>query len=147
MSRDEIADMLERMVAALNDHDIAAMTAMASASDAERDAFEAMMSSFYAAFPDYRITVLDSVIGESSFALFYQVTATHAAEFPFGELAGIVGTGKQLMWNEAVYQAVQDGKLADWRLVVDGAGRLEQLGVLPVSTTGPEAAQQVAPQT
>lgn len=137
MSREEIAGLAERIVGALNDHDIAAMNAMTSGSDAERDEFEGMMRTFYAAFPDYRITVLDSVIGESSFALFYTVTATHAAEFPLGELAGIPGTGKKLTWTEATYQAVRDGKLVDWRLVVDGVERLEQLGALPAST-GPD---------
>jgi predicted ester cyclase len=102
-------------------------------SDEEWAPWERAFRDFFTAFPDYRLSVQHSVLGDSSFALFYEVTATHSAEFPAAELKGIPASGKTLTWNEAVYQEVRDGKITNGHLVIDGLARLRQLGVVPAT--------------
>jgi predicted ester cyclase len=130
---DDLSAVVERMVAALNGHDVAAIRELSADSDEEWAPWERAFRDFFTAFPDYRISVQHSVLGDSSFALFYEVTATHSAEFPAAELKGIPASGKTLTWNEAVFQEVRDGKITNGHLVIDGLARLQQLGVVPAT--------------
>jgi hypothetical protein len=60
------------------------------------------------------------------------ITGTHSAEFPFGELKGIAATGKKLAWEEVTIMKYRDGVPSDFKLIVDGIARLQQLGALSV---------------
>lgn len=130
MSTSDVETLARRTVEALNAHDVDALREMAAEPE-QWDLWDRTMRVFYRAFPDYRIAVQKIVVGEDAFAIFYRVTATHAAEFPAGELEGIPASGKTLSWDEAAYSLVVDGKVVAGSLVVAGVERLQQLGVLP----------------
>ena len=122
---------LEEFLARLNAHDVAGLRALHGLSDEEWAPIGRSLLAMFEAFPDYRYTPFTVLVDGDTVAHFGEVSATHAGEYPAGELAGIAGTGKALHWNEAHYFVLgEEGTIIDGGLVVDGVARLQQLGAL-----------------
>jgi predicted ester cyclase len=83
-----------------------------------------------AAFPDYRITILDQVVGGDAVATIWRGQGTHEGEWdsPMGMVAA---TGRQVQWTGTTTLRVVDGRIAEvlgtnW----DHLGILQQLGAV-----------------
>ncbi len=127
----DVRATVERVVAALNAHDVAALRESIEAPDDVWAPWERSFVAFFEAFPDFHQTIEQIVVDGDSYGLHVLCEGTHAREYPAGELAGIPATGKRLSWHEANFGTVKDGKMEASDLVIGGVERLQQLGALP----------------
>ena len=93
------------------------------------EAFSAMISQFIEAVPDVHWSLLDERRDGDRIIYHYQVTGTHR-----GELMGVPGTGRELLFTGMEMNRVENGKLAETWNYVDLISVLGQIGALP----GPE---------
>ncbi len=80
---------------------------------------------FRAAFPDFRVTVLDQVCEDDKVVTRKVLRGTH-----MGDLMGIPATGREVEIQVIDIVRVQDGRIVEHWNVVDRLGLMEQLGVL-----------------
>jgi steroid delta-isomerase-like uncharacterized protein len=78
------------------------------------------------AFPDIRWEVQDTVVEGDRIATFSCWRGTHQGEF-----MGIPPTGRSVTVEAWTIDRYRDGQLAESRIIMDVAGLLIQLGVLP----------------
>jgi predicted ester cyclase len=86
---------------------------------------------FYAAFPDYT-HVIDDVVAEGDWvAVRLTFHATHQGEFQ-----GIPATGNTVTYGGAHFGRLVDGRIAEWWILENDLGLMEQIGVdlAPVET-------------
>jgi steroid delta-isomerase-like uncharacterized protein len=83
---------------------------------------------YLAAFPDLRFTVEDLVAEGDKVVARYTVRGTHR-----GELMGIPPTGNQIAVEAMEIYRLEDGRIAEQWVVMDGLGMMQQLGVIPAS--------------
>lgn len=130
MSAEERKERIRRWYDALNRDDWAARIAELMPAEEAREFIE-VHTPFRRAFADYHFEI-DGIVAEGdNLVTWGRVTARHVAEFPFGELKGVPGTGKQLEWREVLIERFDGDRPVDFQMVVDGVSRLQQLGVLP----------------
>lgn len=134
MSSYELEAFATQMIRALNAQDVNALGQMFGVTDEDWDSWARSLHAFYRAFPDYTAQVEKVVAGTDAVAIFYRVTATHAAEYPAAELERIPPTNRKVTWHEAQWIVLREGRAVHSGLVVSGVERLQQLGVLPVPT-------------
>jgi steroid delta-isomerase-like uncharacterized protein len=91
-----------------------------------RAGFAAVLQGMFAAFPDLRWTVLDSVVEGDRIVSVSSWTGTHRGEF-----MGIPPTGRAATVETWTFDRYRDGQLAESRIIMDVAGLLTQLGVIP----------------
>lgn len=78
---------------------------------------------FYAAFPDLRHTVEDTVASDEKVAVRFLLTGTHTGNF-----MGIPPTGKSIAVTATAILHLVDGKVAELRGIFDQLGLMQQLG-------------------
>ena len=91
-----------------------------------RDAYMQHLPMFYAAFPDFHITVEDMIAEGDRVATRWSFSSVHQ-----GELMGIPGTGKMVGALGTTVQRIADGKIVEGWTIFDVLGILQQLGVVP----------------
>ncbi len=85
-----------------------------------------LVGMYLAAFPDLQFTVEDLVAEGDKVATHITVRGTHR-----GELMGIPPTGKQITVEAMEIYRLEDGRIAEQWVVMDGLGMMQQLGVIP----------------
>lgn len=80
---------------------------------------------FYAAFPDLKHTVEDTVATAEKVAVRFTLQGTQTGEF-----MGIPATGKPMTISAIALLQIADGKVTELRGIFDQLGLLQQLGVL-----------------
>jgi steroid delta-isomerase-like uncharacterized protein len=92
-----------------------------------RDGVNTLMQTYASAFPDFVLTIDDTVAEGDRVAVRYSFTGTHQ-----GTIAGIPPTGKRVTvgGNIGIYRVV-DGRVAEANVSWDRYLLLEQLGLLP----------------
>jgi steroid delta-isomerase-like uncharacterized protein len=104
----------------------------------DRIGFRQFLAMTRAAFPDWRVDVLDAVGEGNTVAVRWEGHVTHQGVF-----YGIPPTGKKLHVSGINLYRVVDGRI-DWEWEqTDSLGMLQQLGVLPVSPSpaGPRSSE------
>ena len=96
-----------------------------------RDGLAEILGMMFAGFPDLHWTVLDTLVEGDRVMAFSTWTGTH-----HGEFMGVPATGRTVTVEAWTIDRFHDGMFVDSRILMDVAGMLGQLGVLPA----PEAA-------
>lgn len=77
-------------------------------------------------FPDLHVEVEDVITEADRVVCRNTVRGTHR-----GEYMGMPPTGKVITWNEIFIARISDGRIAETWGVVDVAGQMRQLGLIP----------------
>jgi predicted ester cyclase len=85
----------------------------------------------FTAFPDLHWTLHDSIAEGDRIMAFSTWTGTHRGEF-----MGIPATGRSVTVEAWTLDRYRDAQLTESRIIVDIAGMLTQLGVIPAPTAG-----------
>jgi steroid delta-isomerase-like uncharacterized protein len=88
-------------------------------------------SMFYAAFPDLRHVVEDTVAEGDKEVLSFTLEGTHKGDF-----MGIPATGKEVRVSAIAIFQIADGKVTRVFGVLDQAGMMQQLGAAPAAVAG-----------
>jgi steroid delta-isomerase-like uncharacterized protein len=80
----------------------------------------------FTAFPDLRWTLRDTIAEGDRIMTLSTWTGTHRASF-----IGIPATGRTVSVKSWTLDRYRDGQLAESRIIMDVAGMLMQLGVVP----------------
>ncbi|MCU1404158.1 MAG: hypothetical protein JWQ43_461 [Glaciihabitans sp.] len=85
-----------------------------------------VLSGMFAGFPDQHWTIRDTLAENDRVAAYSTWTGTH-----LGQFMGIPATGKQVSVDAWTIDRYINGQMTESRLIMDVAGLLGQLGVLP----------------
>ena len=91
-----------------------------------RDGLRQWLAGFIAAFPDVRWTIEEQIADEDQVWTRSVWRGTHQGPF-----LGVPPTGKQVSVAAWTIDQFTDGKIAESRLIMDAAGLMMQLGVIP----------------
>jgi len=91
-----------------------------------RAGLDGVLSMMFAGFPDLRWTLHDTLVEGDRVMGFSTWTGTHEGEF-----MGIPATGRAATVEAWTIDRYRDGILVESRIIMDVAGLLGQLGVLP----------------
>ena len=92
----------------------------------DREGFKKSLTTFRAAFPDFRYTIDDEIaVGDK---LVHRLTARGTQK---GEYMGVPATGKQAIWSEFHIGRVANGKIEEHWAISDQLGMMQQLGLVP----------------
>lgn len=90
-----------------------------------------VLAGMFAAFPDLYWTMHDTLTEDDRIMSFSTWTGTHRGEF-----LGIPPTGRRVTVEAWTLDRYREGQLTESRIIMDVAGMLIQLGVLPAPTAG-----------
>lgn len=139
MDKNELGKLDDEMLGAWNDHDTEALLANCAddivwhdvalpeplvGKEAVREYFQGWMS----AFPDFKATPTNRVIGESSVAVEVAFGGTNTGDLQMGEDT-IPATGKAVSTKGTYFATARDGKLAEMHTYPDLMGMMTQLGL------------------
>lgn len=85
-----------------------------------------VLARMFAGFPDLHWTLHDTIAEDDRIMSFSTWTGTHQGEF-----LGIPATGRRVTVEAWTLDRYRDGRLAESRIIMDVAGMLMQLGVIP----------------
>ena len=91
-----------------------------------REGLKAVIYGLRSAFPDMHWVVKEMVAEGEKVVTRFVWTGTHRGDF-----LGIPGTGRSVEVNGVVIDRLEDGKMADSRILMDTMGLMQQLGVIP----------------
>ena len=141
MSRAEVEQLDDRGMAAWDQHDAAAFTAlladdfsfsdvMAPEAFTSREQVQAYMESWFTAFPDMRSKTTNRVVSEDQVAGEVEFTATNTGPLRMGGQE-FPATGKPIIGTGTYFASVRDGKIVSFRVHPDVASMMAQLGLMP----------------
>lgn len=87
---------------------------------------EAFMREITDAFPDFEVTIRETLTDDETAMIEHEFTMTHEGEF-----AGVPATGREVELRSMAKCHVADGKLQELREYVDMQSFLEQVGAEP----------------
>ncbi|MGV1009643.1 MAG: ester cyclase [Dermatophilaceae bacterium] len=90
-----------------------------------------VLAGMFAAFPDLRWTTHDMIAEQDRVMSFSTWTGTHRGPF-----LGVPATGRSVTVEAWTLDRFRDGQLVDSRIIMDVAGLLVQLGVIPAPSEG-----------
>ena len=90
-----------------------------------------VLAGMFAAFPDLHWTVRDTITEGDRIMTFSTWTGTHRGDF-----MGIPATGRRATVEAWTLDRYRDGQLTESRIIMDVAGMLMQLGVIPAPAAG-----------
>jgi steroid delta-isomerase-like uncharacterized protein len=91
-------------------------------------AYKKEISAFFAAFPDLRFNVEDTICEKDKIVASWTLTGTHTGEF-----LGIAPTNKKVSLSGITIHQVVDGRILDSQAIWDAISLFQQLGVdLPI---------------
>jgi steroid delta-isomerase-like uncharacterized protein len=85
-----------------------------------------VLAGLFAGFPDLHWTIRDTLAEDDRVMAYSTWTGTH-----LGEFMGIPATGKPVSVDAWTIDRYRDGRMTESRLIMDVAGLLGQVGVLP----------------
>lgn len=139
MDKNELAKLDDEMLGSWNDHNIEvflghcaddivwhdiSMPEPMQGKDAAGQYFQSWMT----AFPDFRATPVNRVIGDDSVAVEVEFGGTNTGPMQMGEDT-IPATGKAVSTKGSYFAIVRDGKLAEMHTYPDLMGMMMQLGL------------------
>lgn len=141
MSRAEIEQLDDRGMAAWDQHDAAAFTAlladdftfsdvMAPEAFTTREQVQEYMQSWFTAFPDMRAKATNRVISEDQVAGEVEITGTNTGPLQMGGQE-FPATGKPIVGTGTYFASVKDGKIVSFRVHPNVASLMAQLGLMP----------------
>jgi steroid delta-isomerase-like uncharacterized protein len=141
MSRAEIEQLDDRGMAAWDQHDAAAFTAlladgftfsdvMSPEAFTTREQVQAYMESWFTAFPDMRAKATNRVVSDDQVAGEVEITGTHTGPLQMGGQE-IPATGKPIVGTGTYFGSVRDGKFVSFRVHPNVASMMMQLGLMP----------------
>jgi steroid delta-isomerase-like uncharacterized protein len=90
-----------------------------------------VLAGLFAAFPDLTWTVHDTIVENDRIMAFSTWTGTHRGDF-----MGIPATGREVTVEAWTLDRYLYGQMTESRIIMDVAGLLIQLGVLPAPAIG-----------
>jgi predicted ester cyclase len=129
------AALLDKYFAAVNAHDLALKDVIAE-NYVQHDAgqgrglagMQAAFQRYFQTFPDFHMTLADSVITNDKIVARFQITATHDHPVQLGPNAPVFPpTGKKLSWQGISIWRVADGKFVEHWDVDDLVGLAQQM--------------------
>ncbi|MBT2519754.1 ester cyclase [Arthrobacter sp. ISL-28] len=141
MSRAEVEQLDDRGMAAWDQHDTAAFTAlladeftfsdvMAPEAFINREQVQEYMEGWFTAFPDMRAKTTNRVVTEDQVAAEVEFTGTNTGPLRMGNQE-LPATGKPVTGTGTYFASVKDGKFVSFRVYPDVAGMMGQLGMMP----------------
>ncbi len=130
------AALLERYVAAFNAHDVDAFRSTIAEGYIQHNGragqglagLQAAVRQYFQTFPDFHMTLEDSVLSGDKVVARVMITATHDHPVQLGPNAPVFPpTGKKLAWQGISIWRVADGKFAEHWDVDDLLGLAQQL--------------------
>jgi steroid delta-isomerase-like uncharacterized protein len=91
-----------------------------------REGLADVLAGMFAGFPDLRWTMHDTVVQDDRITTLSTWTGTH-----LGEFLGIPPTGRSVSVEAWTIDRYRDGQLVESRIIMDVAGMLGQLGLIP----------------
>ena len=85
-----------------------------------------ILAAMFTAFPDLRWTLHDTLVQDDRVMSLSTWTGTHRGDF-----LGIPATGRTVSVEAWTLDRYRDGRLAESRIIMDVAGMLVQLGIIP----------------
>jgi len=85
-----------------------------------------VLAGMFAAFPDLRWTIRDTLAEDDRVMAYSTWTGTH-----HGDFLGIPATGNQVSVDAWTVDRYRNGQMTESRIIMDVAGLLVQLGALP----------------
>ena len=144
MSLEENKEVVRKFVEAYNNQDfdlldeLLASDYFDNSNQIGAEGLKQLIKMAFAAFPDYNETIEDIIAeGDKVWILVRTNTGKHTGEF-----MGIAPTGKNLTTLAVDILRVVDGKIAEYRDVVDRLDFLNQLGIIEYSEIGKKLFQQ-----
>jgi len=144
MSMEENKEVVHRFVEAYNNQnfdlldDLLAPDYFDSTNQVGAEGLKQLIKMAFAAFPDYHETIEDIIAeGDKVWILVRTNTGKHTGEF-----MGIAPTGKKLSTLAVDILRVVNGKIVEYRDVVDRLDFLNQLGIIEYSEMGKILFQQ-----
>jgi steroid delta-isomerase-like uncharacterized protein len=92
-----------------------------------REGLKAILAALFSAFPDMHWTVQEVVAEGAKVVTRFVWTGTHRGPF-----LGIPATGRSVEVKGVVIDRLEDGKMADSRILMDTFSLMQQLGVIPM---------------
>lgn len=135
---DENKDVVRRLMAAMNDRDMATIDSLLSpdaiehqvmpgiATDNARESMHHFMEAFTAAFPDMHMEIDQLIAAGDKVVVRSTTTGTHQGEF-----MGMPATGKTFKIDGIDIVRVNDGLCQEHWGVVDAMAMMQQLGAAP----------------
>ncbi|HSZ91068.1 MAG TPA: ester cyclase [Acetobacteraceae bacterium] len=132
--------LLRQYFADINAHDVASLKDVIAENYVQRDTgqgtglagMQAAYQRYFAMFPDFRMTLEDSVITGDKIVARFQITATHDHPVQLGANAPVFPpTGKQLAWEGISIWRVANGKFVEHWGVDDLLGAAQQMRSQP----------------
>lgn len=96
-----------------------------------RDGLADVLAGMFAGFPDLHWTLLDTLAEGDRVMTLSTWTGTHQGEF-----MGIPPTGRRVTVEAWTIDRYRDARLVESRIIMDVAGMLGQLGVIPAPENG-----------
>lgn len=93
-----------------------------------RRGLKAIVSALRSSFPDMHWTVMEMVAEGQKVVTRFVWTGTHRGSF-----LGVRATGRKVEVKGVVIDRLEDGKMADSRILMDTMGMMQQLGVIPAA--------------
>jgi steroid delta-isomerase-like uncharacterized protein len=90
-----------------------------------------VLAGMFTAFPDLHWNLLDTIAEDDRIMTLSTWSGTHRGDF-----MGIPATGRTVTVEAWTLDRYRDGQLIESRIIMDVAGMLMQLGVLPAPTAG-----------
>jgi len=90
------------------------------------EAMKSQVAYFLSAFDPFHFEIKDIMLDGNKISMWVEISGTHT-----GELFGIQPTNKQVLFREAVWYTMKDGKLDEVYPFVDWNSFFEQLGEYP----------------
>jgi ketosteroid isomerase-like protein len=97
-----------------------------------RDALVAFLASQMKGFPDGHHTIRRTIEQGEAIAVELEFAGTHTGPLP-GPSGDIAPTGRQVTLESCDVITVQAGKLTSWRVYLDSASLMAQLGLMPAA--------------
>ena len=142
MANDQLAEFIDRHMAAWNRRDATALCEHHSENGVVfspmfariegRSQICASYSSIFTVFPDWHLEFGSPISGDHRVALSFTVTATHQGDF-----MGLPGTGRRCEFEGVSLYELDDNLLIrEERRIYDFTGLLTQIGVLKIKPAG-----------
>jgi len=134
------ASLLEKYFAAVNAHNVAALDGVIAENYVQHDigqghgraGMQAAFQRYFQTFPDFHMTLEDSIITNDKIVARFQITATHDHPVQLNPNAPVFPpTGKKLAWQGISVWRVADGKLVEHWDVDDLVGLAQQMRAQP----------------
>lgn len=134
------AALLDKYFAAVNAHDVTALGAVIAENYVQHDALaghglagmQQAFRQYFQMFPDFRMTLEDSVVANDKVVARFQITATHDHPVQLGPNAPVFPpTGRHLAWQGISIWRVADGKFVEHWDVDDLLGLVQQMRAQP----------------